>query len=74
MSTAAKGAQMMFGDTALLRMVVEGLARKYGWSYEEAFDRFYNSDVCKGLSNRETGMFTYAPIEIMELLEEEISR
>jgi hypothetical protein len=62
----------MFGDTALLRMVVEGLASKRGWTYEETFERFYNSEVCKNVSNRATGMFTYAPIEIMELFEEEI--
>jgi hypothetical protein len=34
-------------------------------------EKFYDSEVCKNLSNEATGFFTYAPIEIVELFEEE---
>ena len=61
----------MFNDTALVRMVIEDLAQSHGWSYEETLDRFYNSRVCKGLSDRNTGMFTFAPREIVEMFEQE---
>jgi len=61
----------MFNDTALLRMVIDDLAKRHNWTYEETFDRFYNSLVCKGLSDRHTGMFTFAPPEIIELFEQE---
>jgi hypothetical protein len=61
----------MFNDTALIRMVIDDLAKKYNWTYEETLDKFYNSVVCKGLSDRKTGMFTFAPREIIELFEQE---
>jgi hypothetical protein len=62
----------MLGDTSLLRMVIKDLSQRHRWSYQEAFDRFYNSRACRLLSNRDTGVFTYAPIEIIELFEEEL--
>ncbi|MCL2086985.1 MAG: hypothetical protein FWH05_05250 [Oscillospiraceae bacterium] len=62
----------MLGDTSLMRMVIEGLAKSHKWTYEETIDKFYNSEVCKGISDKRTGMFTYAPIEIIELFEETI--
>ena len=61
----------MFDDTALMRLVIEDLAEKRKWTYEETIGNFYNSKVCKGISNPKTGMFTYAPREIIELFEEE---
>lgn len=63
----------MFGDTSLLRMVIEDLAENHNWTFEETFDKFYSSKVCKGLSDKRTGMFTFAPVEIIELFEEELS-
>ena len=60
----------MFGDTSLMRMVIEELAQTHQWSYEEAMHKFYTSDVCKGLSNRRTGMFTFAPKEIVAIFNE----
>lgn len=63
----------MFDDTALLRMTVDKLANAHQWSYEETLDRFYRSNVCKGISDKRTGMFTFAPREIIELFEEEMS-
>ena len=63
----------MFNDTALIRMVIDDLTKSHNWTYEETFDRFYNSKVCKGLSNKKTGMFTFAPREIIELFEQETS-
>lgn len=61
----------MFNDTSLMRMVIEGLAATHKWTYEEALDKFYSSKVCKGISDRRTGMFTFAPREIIELFDEE---
>ena len=61
----------MVGDTSLLRMVIEALAAAHQWTFEEALDKFYRSKVCRGLSDRRTGMFTFAPREIIELFEAE---
>jgi len=62
----------MFDDTSLLRMVIDDLAKRHNWSLEETFDRFYRSKTCKNLSDTRTGLFTFAPKEIIELFEEEI--
>jgi len=62
----------MLNETSLIRMVIDDLVRIHNWPYEETFDRFYNSSVCKGLSDRRTGMFTFAPREIVELFEKEL--
>ena len=62
----------MFDDTALIRLVIEDLAKKRGWSYEETLDRFYNSETCKNISDPETGFFTFSHREIIELFEEEL--
>ena len=61
----------MFDDTALIRLVVEELAIKNNWSYETALEKFYHSETCKGISDKETGMFTFAPRDIIALIEEE---
>jgi hypothetical protein len=63
---------MNWHDTALVRMVITDLAEKHSWTYAEALDKFYNSDTCEALSDVETGMFTFAPREIIELFEEEV--
>lgn len=60
----------MFNDTALIRMVIELLAKKYNWTYQETFDKFYTSKVCEGLSNKDTGIFTFSPKEVVQLFEE----
>jgi len=61
----------MFDDTSLVRMVIEDLAKYHKWTFEETFDQFYRSKTCKSLSDEKTGMFTFAPKEIIELFEEE---
>ena len=61
----------MFDDTALVRLVIRDLAKKHDWTYEETLEKFYHSDTCRGISDAETGMFTFAPREIIELFEEE---
>jgi len=61
----------MFGDTALIRLVIEGLVKNRKCSYAEALEKFYMSDTCRQLSDSHTGMFTFAPREIIEILEEE---
>ncbi len=58
-------------DTALLRLAINILAKRQNWTYEEAMERFYTSKICEKLSDRRTGLFTCAPIEIAELFEEE---
>jgi len=60
----------MFNDTSLVRMVIEDISERHGWTYEETMDRFYSSKTCKGLSERETGIFTFAPREVADLFEE----
>lgn len=62
----------MFDDTSLIRLIVEDLAQKHNWSYETALEKFYHSNTCKGISDEETGMFTFAPREIIGLFEEEL--
>ena len=59
------------GDTSLVILVVQELAEKYKWTYEEAMEKFYHSTVCEYLSDKETGFYTFAPREIIELFEEE---
>ena len=61
----------MFDDTSLMCLVIEDLAEKKHWDYEKTLGEFYRSNVCKRISNKKTGMFTYAPWEIIELFEEE---
>ena len=62
----------MPNDTSLIIMVIEDLAKKHGWSYEITLDYFYHSNTCKGISDKETGMFTFAPRDIIELFEKEM--
>ena len=62
----------MFTDTSLVRMVIADLAKRNQWTFEEALERFYCSDTCKNLSDERTGMFTFAPKDIVEMLEEEL--
>ena len=63
----------MFDDTALMRLIIEDLAEKKGWSYEDTLDRFYRSETCKYISDPETGMFTFSHLDIIRLFEEEES-
>ena len=58
-------------DTALIRMVISDLSKKHNWNYEDVLEKFYSSNVCKGLSDEKTGMFTFSPREIIELFEQE---
>lgn len=59
----------MFKDTALMRLVIEKLAKKYHWTYDEAIHRFYLSDTCRIISNRATGAFTFSHMEIIEFFD-----
>ena len=54
-----------------MQMIIEDLGEKHNWTYEQTLDRFYHSETCKGISDKHTGMFTFAPREIIELFEEE---
>ena len=61
----------MQNDTSLIRMVIADLAEKNKWSYDETMERFYKSNTCRLLSDSSTGMFTFAPREIIYFFEEE---
>ena len=63
----------MFDDTALMRLVIDLSAKRLNCTYEEIMEKFYHSTVCKRISDRKTGYFTFAPIEIVELFEEELN-
>ena len=60
-------------DTALIRLVIAKLVEEQNLKYEEALDKFYNSKVCELISNEDTGVFTYAPYDIYEMLQEELN-
>lgn len=60
-------------DTSLIRLVISRLVEIHNWTYEHALDMFYNSRVCKLLSNEDTGVFTYAPYDIVNMFEEEMA-
>ena len=51
-------------DTSLVRMVIQGLAERNAWTYEETMERLYKSKTCRLLSDRDTGMFTFSPREV----------
>ena len=56
-------------DTALVRMTINELAKIRNISLDTAFDMFYQSELCKMLSDKETGLFTYAPYDLALLVE-----
>ena len=55
-------------DTSLVRMTIDELAEIRGISLDEAFDMFYSSDICKMLSDKETGLFTYTPYSLAKMV------
>ena len=61
---------MLCGDTSLMCLVLDDLAKIRNWTFEETFDRFYNSKTCRLLSDRETGVFTFAPHEVIMMFDE----
>ena len=63
----------MQNDTSLVRMVIADLAEKHSWTYEKTMERFYMSNTCRLLSDTSTGMFTFAPREIINFFEEELA-
>jgi hypothetical protein len=56
-------------DTALVRMTIDEIAKQKNISLDAAFDLFYNSKICELLSDRETGLFTYAPQDLAEMVD-----
>jgi hypothetical protein len=60
-------------DTSLIRLVVHEISHKYSWDYEHTMEKFYTSKVCKALSDEKTGVFTFAPREIVQLFEQEVN-
>ena len=56
-------------DTALIRMTINELVKLKGISLECAFNLFYESELCKMLSDKETGLFTYSPYDLALLVD-----
>jgi len=55
-------------DTALVSMTIDEIAAQKNISLDDAFDLFYNSKVCELLSDKETGLFTYAPQDLAKMI------
>jgi antitoxin component of RelBE/YafQ-DinJ toxin-antitoxin module len=56
-------------DTALVRMTIDEIAKQKNIPLDAAFDLFYKSKICELLSDRETGLFTYAPQDLAEMVD-----
>ena len=59
----------MYNDTALIRLTIVVLADRHNWTFEDTLDRFYNSEACLELSDKETGYFTISHLELAELFD-----
>jgi len=60
---------ILMKDTALVRMTIDEIAKQKNIPLDAAFDLFYNSKLCELLSDRETGLFTYAPQDLAEMVD-----
>jgi len=58
-------------DTALVSMTIDEIAAQKNISLDEAFDLFYNSKICELLSDKETGLFTYAPQDLARMIDDQ---
>jgi hypothetical protein len=56
------------GDTELVRMTIEKLASLTGADDKTAFERFYASQTFKDLSDHRTGLFTYTPYSLAQMI------
>jgi len=63
----------MFDDTSLICLIIDDLVKIHNWTYEYALDKFYKSNTCQELPDRLTGMFTFAPREIVEMFNSELN-
>jgi hypothetical protein len=61
-------------DTALVSMIIDEIAAQKNISLDAAFDLFYTSKLCELLSDRETGLFTYAPQDLAQMTDGQSSR
>ena len=57
----------------LLPEVVRLIADEYGWTEDEAMDRFYGSATGASFSDDETGLYGQSPNYIFGLFEQEMS-
>ena len=62
-----------YTDTALIRLVISQFIEEQNLAYEEALEKFYNSKVCELISDEDTGVFTYAPYDVCNMLQEELN-
>lgn len=55
----------------LLPEIIRLISEKYGWSEEEAMDRFYNSATGASFSDDETGLYGQSALYIFSLFSDE---
>ncbi len=55
----------------ILPDIIHLLMKNYGWTEEEALNRFYLSATGANFSDDETGLFGQSPLHIFYLFEEE---
>ena len=58
--------------TLILPDIIRLLMEKYGWTEEEALDRFYLSATGANFSDDATGLYGQSPLYIFHLFEEEM--
>lgn len=52
--------------SSLIGMVTAELSTRLNISAERAFDMFYESDTCRRLHDRSTGLYLYGPLYIAD--------
>ena len=57
--------------SALLPEIIRLIMQKYGWTEEEALDRFYLSETGASFSDDDTGLYGQSPFYIFHLFEKE---
>ena len=56
---------------AMLPDIIQLLMKEYGWTEEEALDRFYLSATGANYADDDTGLYGQSPLYISGLFEEE---
>jgi hypothetical protein len=56
------------GETELIRMTIAKLAALEGVSDKDAFEQFYHSKTFEELADKNTGLFTYTPYSLAQMV------
>lgn len=57
----------------VLQDVIEMITINQGVEYDEAMDKFYNSEVFEKLQNKETGLYRESPAYVYDLFIDEMN-